>query len=118
MIARLWHGTTNIERANEYLDYLNRTGMPDYRQTRGNLGAHVLQRIEDGVAHFFTLTFWDSYEAIKLFAGCDYERARYYPDDEKFLIKMEPNVEHFELAETTPPYVRNYVKSRPLPRWW
>jgi heme-degrading monooxygenase HmoA len=118
MIGRIWHGTTNIERANEYLEYLNRTGIPDYQRTKGNLGAHVLQRIEDGVAHFFTVTFWDSYDAIKRFAGRDFERARYYPEDEKFLLAMEPCVEHFEVPETTPAYVRKYVSTRTLPRWW
>jgi len=33
MIARIWHGTTKIEQADEYLDYLNRTGIPGYRKT-------------------------------------------------------------------------------------
>ena len=32
----MWHGVTAAERADEYLDYLNRTGVPDYRETEGN----------------------------------------------------------------------------------
>ena len=35
MIARMWHGVTAAERADEYLDYLNETGVPDYRETEG-----------------------------------------------------------------------------------
>jgi len=107
MIGRIWHGTTNIEQPDRYLDYLNKKGIADYRRTEGNLEAHVLNRIEDGVAHFFTVTFWDSFDAIKRFAGCDYERAKYYPEDETFLLKMEAHVEHFELPETAPAYAKN-----------
>jgi heme-degrading monooxygenase HmoA len=120
MIARIWHGTTRPEKADSYLDYLNRTGMPDYQHTTGNLGAYVMRRIENGVAHFFTLTFWDSYDAIKRFAGKNYEKARYYPEDKDFLLEFEPNVEHFEVFgfAGTPAYVRNYAASRQLPRWW
>jgi hypothetical protein len=57
MIARIWHGTTKTEKADKYVDYLNKTGVSDYKQMDGNLGTYVLRRIEDGVAHFFTLTF-------------------------------------------------------------
>jgi hypothetical protein len=120
MIARIWHGTTNVDKADQYLDYLNKTGMPDYKKTAGNLGAWVMRHIENGVAHFFTLTFWDSYDAIKGFAGKNYERAKYYPEDANFLLDLEPNVKHYELfgKPETPDYVKNYVRSRELPRWW
>src|SRR5262245_65327274 len=33
MLARIWRGVTSAEKADEYLDYLNRTGIPDYRAT-------------------------------------------------------------------------------------
>ncbi len=42
MIARIWHGVTKANKADEYLDYLNETGIPDYRNTNGNRGAYVL----------------------------------------------------------------------------
>ena len=97
MIARIWHGTTEAAKANDYLEYLNGTGIPDYRNTKGNLGAYVLRRIESDRAHFLTLSFWASLDAIKTFAGEDYERARYYPQDREFLLDFEPTVQHFEL---------------------
>ena len=46
MIARIWHGEVAPERADEYLDYLERTGVPDYRATEGNRGVYVLRRLE------------------------------------------------------------------------
>lgn len=38
----------------------------------------------------------DSYESIKKFAGEDYEKAEYYPEDEKYLLEFEPNMIHCE----------------------
>ena len=97
MIARIWHGITAAAKSDEYLDYLNRTGVPDYRATQGNRGVYVLRRTEGEQAHFLTVSFWESMEAIKGFAGPDPERARYYPEDEEFLLGFEPAVEHFEV---------------------
>lgn len=97
MIARIWHGTTDAVKANDYLEFLNKTGIPDYRSTNGNLGAYVLRRIENDKVHFLTLSFWESLDAIKTFAGEDYERARYYPQDKEFLLEFEPTVQHYEL---------------------
>jgi len=96
-IARIWHGITPATKADEYLDYLNKTGIPDYRQTKGNQGAFVLRRLERDQAHFLTLSLWDSIESIKRFAGDNYERARYYPEDKKYLLEFEPTVQHYEI---------------------
>ena len=98
MIARMWHGVTPAAKADEYVEYLNKTGMPGYRATEGNRGAYLLRRIEGDEAHFITLTFWDSYEDIKKFAGEDVEKARYYPEDKEFLLEFEPTVKHYEIV--------------------
>ena len=98
MIARMWHGVTAAERADEYLDYLNKTGVPDYRETKGNQGVYVLRRIEGDRAHFLTVSFWGSIEEVKAFAGPDPEKARYYPEDEEFLLEFEPQVEHYDVV--------------------
>ena len=97
MIARTWHGVTQASKANEYLDYLNRTGVAEYKKTEGNRGVYVLQRVEGHRAHFLLLTLWDSEDAIKRFAGSEIEKAKYYPEDEKFLLELEPNVTHYEV---------------------
>jgi heme-degrading monooxygenase HmoA len=101
MIARLWHGMTPKSKADEYVDYLNQTGVRDYQAVEGNLGVHVLRRIEDEQAHFLILTFWDSIEAIKKFAGEDFEKARYYPEDREYLLEFEEQVAHYEVMFST-----------------
>lgn len=98
MITRIWHGVTAAEKSEEYLDYLNETVVPDYRATEGNRGVYVLRRIEEDQAHFLTVSFWDSIEKIEAFAGSDLEKARYYPEDEEFLLEFEPRVEHYEVV--------------------
>ena len=97
MIARIWHGITDASKADEYVEFLNRTGVHDYQATEGNLGVHILRRIEGGQAHFLTLTFWESVEAIKRFAGEDFEKARYYPEDHEYLLEFEETVTHYEV---------------------
>lgn len=97
MIARTWHGITDASKADEYLDYLNKTGIPEYRATQGNLGVYVLRRIEGNKAHFLLLTLWESEDAIKRFAGTNMEKAKYYPEDEQFLLELEPTATHYEV---------------------
>jgi len=99
MIARLWHGRTKAADADEYKRYLFNSGIPAYRATAGNRGACVLCRIEDDIAHFVTLSFWESREAVKAFAGDTIETAHYFPEDEKYLLEFESTVMHYEVFE-------------------
>jgi heme-degrading monooxygenase HmoA len=86
------------DRAEEYLDYVKRTGVPGLGSTPGNLGVMVFRRVEKGNAHFLLISFWESFEAISTFAGPDVDQARYYPDDEQYLVELEPTVTHYELV--------------------
>ena len=64
--------------------------------TPGNKGAYALRRIEGDTAHFLMLTFWESEEAIRAFAGSDISKAKYYDFDRNFLLEMEPSSLHHE----------------------
>ena len=97
MIARTWHGRVPAEKANAYHHYLLETGVKEYRATEGNRGVHVLRNLEGDEAHFLLLTFWESWDAIKTFAGDDVQRARYYPEDADYLLEFEPAVTHYEV---------------------
>ena len=99
MITRIWHGTTSLENSDEYLKKMREVALPDYSSTPGNKGAYVLHRIEGGVAHFNMLTFWDNLDAIKKFAGEDYETPKYYEFDEKMLLEMEDVSRQFDTYE-------------------
>jgi heme-degrading monooxygenase HmoA len=99
MIARIWRGWVRTEDRAAYVDYIERTGLAEYRGTPGNEGAWMLARdLEDGRTEIVTLSFWASRDAIRGFAGDDIERAVYYPEDERYLVDREMTVTHFEVV--------------------
>ena len=97
MIARIWQGRVPASKSDAYYAYLLETGVQGYAATPGNKGVQVLRRTEEGVTHFMLVTLWESVDAIKRFAGEDYERAKYYPEDDDFLLEREPRVQHFDV---------------------
>ena len=97
MIARTWKGRVPASKADAYYTYLLKTGLAEYRATPGNLGILVQRRVDGNVAHFELTTLWDSFDSIRTFAGEQYEKARYYPEDDAFLLERNPGVEHAEV---------------------
>ena len=98
MITRIWHGRTARNRADEYSAFLTIRAIPDYRSIAGNLEVAILRRDEIDVSHFLTVTRWESEEAIGAFAGEDVLKAKYYPEDEEFLLEFEPQVQHYTVV--------------------
>ncbi|VAW05993.1 hypothetical protein MNBD_ACTINO02-1054 [hydrothermal vent metagenome] len=99
MIARIWKGTVAPERSDEYLMLMRTVAIPDYQATPGNIGAYALRHDSTDGTEFVMLTFWESKEAIKAFAGDDIAVAKYYDFDGDFLLDMVPTVEHFEVFD-------------------
>jgi heme-degrading monooxygenase HmoA/uncharacterized damage-inducible protein DinB len=98
MIARVWDGATRARQGEEYTEYLRRTGVADLKGTEGNHGVYVLRREDGGRTGFRMISLWDSMDAVRRFSGPDPEKARYYPEDESFLLQMSPGVEHYEVV--------------------
>jgi heme-degrading monooxygenase HmoA len=97
MIARTWWGRTPAAQADEYVKYLEKTGVKDLEATLGNKGVFVFRRIDGEEAEFFMMSLWESMEGIREFAGPEPERAVYYPEDKEFLLELDPNVIHYEV---------------------
>jgi len=97
MIARIWHGRTTKEDYDAYTHFMERRAIPDYQGTAGFVKLTFLRRLEGDSAHFTLITFWENLELIKNFAGEDYEKAKYYPEDEKYLLEFEEKVVHHEV---------------------
>lgn len=98
MIVRMWHGRVPTSKADAYREFTNSRAIPDYQSVDGNLSVYVLERREGDITHFITLTFWESLDAIKGFAGEDVETAKYYPEDEDYLLEFEPTVKHYHVV--------------------
>lgn len=98
MIARIWRGWVASERAAAYVAYIKETGIAEYRQTPGNLGAQMLTRdLADGRTEILTLSWWESLDAIHGFAGVDISQAVFYPEDDEYLIDRETTVLHYDV---------------------
>ncbi|MGV9386462.1 antibiotic biosynthesis monooxygenase family protein [Nonomuraea sp. NPDC003707] len=100
MIARIWHGTTPVAKSDEYLRLMREVAIPDYRSSPGCLGAYVLHHLDGEVAHFQTLTFWDSEQSIAAFASEDVTVAKYYDFDDDYLLAKEPRAAHHDLYDS------------------
>lgn len=98
MIMRQWKGRVPAEKAAAYLEFLKKSGFKDYAETPGNLAVYAFQRTEAGVTEIVLVTLWESIEAIKRFAGEDYQKAHYYPEDKDFLLEFAPYVTHYDVA--------------------
>jgi heme-degrading monooxygenase HmoA len=61
----------------------------------------LLRSTGQGTEFLFT-SRWDSWDAIRRFAGPEPEKAVYYPEDKDYLLSMDPHVEHFEVAVDEP----------------
>lgn len=83
----------------EYWKFLHERAIPDYRSTPGNLGVRLFRRLDGEHAHFLTLSYWESLEVIRAFAGDDIDRAKYYPEDSAYLLEFEPTVLHYEVSD-------------------
>jgi len=98
VILRRWSGRIRTADEEDYVAYVKRTGGIDYAETPGNLGFQIVMRgLGDGVSEVTTLSWWDSMASIKGFAGDQPEVARYYPDDDRFLIDRRANVDHYRV---------------------
>ena len=97
MIARIWHGMTRGEDFEEYTAFLRERAIPDYKGTAGFIRLTFLRSLKENRGHFTLITFWENLETIKNFAGEDFEKAKYYPEDARYLLEFEENVSHYEL---------------------
>jgi heme-degrading monooxygenase HmoA len=99
MILRRWAALIRTADEDAYRAYIEETGLADYGRTPGNLGFQMLFRaLGDGTSEVTTLSWWRTMDDITAFAGEDVERARYYPEDDRFLLSRPEKVEHHRVV--------------------
>ena len=99
-IMREWRAEIRRPLRQAYVEYVTATGIAAYRRTPGNLGACVACRDLDAErSEIVTLSWWTDLDAIKEFAGADLERARYFADDDRYLLTRPDKVLHYEASE-------------------
>jgi len=95
MITRLWRGWTSRANADGYEQFLLTELFPSMRGIPGFRNAEVLRREDGTEVAFVTLTRFDSLEAIRAFAGEDYETAVIEPAARALLSHYDERAQHF-----------------------
>jgi heme-degrading monooxygenase HmoA len=75
-ITRMWRGWTQADQADRYEQHYRSEVVEVLRQVPGFRGARLLRRQVGGETEFLSLTFFDDLDAIRSFAGPDYEGCR------------------------------------------
>lgn len=102
MISRIWHGWTHPDNADAYESLLRDTVLPGIWRVPGYRGAHLLRRVGDDEVEFVTITWFDSAEAVRAFAGPDDARA-VVPDAARALLaRFDERSAHYELLVSPP----------------
>ena len=97
MIARIWKGKTKIEHLKAYTDFMKVRAIPDYSLVNGFIKLTFLRRTDRNYAYFDLITFWENMDVIKGFAGDDFEKAKYYPEDKNYLVDFPERVTHYDV---------------------
>jgi heme-degrading monooxygenase HmoA len=97
MIIREWRGRALRSREGAYLDHFNNTVLPHLKTVPGFIGAHLCCRRKDDLLEFVVLTRWESFDAIRAFAGPHYERAVVEPAAAAALTDYDHLVHHYEI---------------------
>ena len=99
MIGRIWHGWTTPANADAYESLLQReifVGIQD-REIPGYRGIQLFRRDLDGEVEFVTIMWLDSIEAVRSFAGEDYEMAVVPPKARALLSRFDARSQHYEV---------------------
>ena len=98
MISRIWHGWTSRENAAAYEELLKLEILPAIadRGIRGLTGAHLMKRDVPGEVEFVTILWFESIEAVREFAGQDYEAAVVPEKARRLLKQFDARSQHYE----------------------
>lgn len=97
MIGRLWHGWTKSEDAAGFEGILKAEILPGIHRIEGYRGSFLLRRDQPNEVEFVTLTLWESLDAVRAFAGEDYEAAVLHDDAKIFLSAWDRRSVHYEV---------------------
>jgi antibiotic biosynthesis monooxygenase (ABM) superfamily enzyme len=101
MIGRVWHGWTTPGNADAYERLLKEEIFPGIaaKNVDGYRGIQLLRRDVGPEVEFKTLMWFDSLEAVRRFAGDDYERAYVPPEARAVLARFDDRSRHYEIRE-------------------
>lgn len=100
MIARIWHGHTRPDDADAYEAMLKPELLPGISNVRGYKGSYLLRRETGDEVEFITIMLWDSLDAVRAFAGENYEASVIPEERRKYLSRHDAKAAHYEVVST------------------
>jgi len=102
MISRVWHGWTNRDNADAYEELLRLEIFSSIakRSIQGYQGIHLLRCESEDEVEFVTIMWFDTIDAVKTFAGEEYEIAVVPPEARKLLSRFDKKSTHYHVLET------------------
>ena len=99
MISRIWHGWTSQENADAYESLLKSEILPGIqgRRIAGCRGIHLLRRDLGYEVEFVTIMWFDSLDAVRVFAGEEYEVAVVPAKARALLARFDARSQHYEV---------------------
>ena|SRR6266567_2525540 len=102
-VVRVWKGLGTADGVDRYCrEHFSKTVLPQLQSLDGFREAKVLVHSMRGMTEVIVATVWESLDAVKAFAGDDYERAVVEPIVRDLLERFDENVTHFRLAVAHP----------------
>jgi antibiotic biosynthesis monooxygenase (ABM) superfamily enzyme len=101
MIARVWYGWTTRENAEKYQKLLHEEVLLEiaHRSIPGYKGAELFVReAENDEMEFITLLRFETLDAVKIFAGKNYEQPVIPPDAKKLLKRHSERSRHYKVV--------------------
>jgi antibiotic biosynthesis monooxygenase (ABM) superfamily enzyme len=104
MITRIWRGWTSQHNAQAYQDLLINEIFPGIaaRQIPGYQGLSLIRRDVDNEVEFTTIMWFDSLDAVKTFAGPNYETAVVPVKARAVLARFDTTSAHFDTIVPPP----------------
>ena len=103
MIGRIWHGWTTPQNADKYENLLKKeifSGIAE-KEVSGYKRIQLFRRpLDDDEVEFVTIMWFDSWDAVKQFAGENYERAYVPPAAREVLARFDERSQHYEMRES------------------
>ena len=97
MIARHWRGWTKLQDADAYEALLKSKVLPGLGEIAGYRGGYILRNDGAAESEFLVINIFDSLEAVRKFAGPDYDVAVFEPEAKALLSRFEPLANHYEV---------------------
>ena len=104
MIARVWTARARPAGADAYAAHFSDHVLPALTAIDGCKGATLLRRARGESIELIVVSWWTSEDAIRRFAGDDYERAVIRPEAEALLEDADPTATHYETVVVSRPH--------------